>query len=66
MNIVLPAEVDNLLLGEAGMVLNLVDGGDNGGVGDELLEVFLAVLFRCVRRVLVKMISIIMREHLRC
>lgn len=54
MNPVLPAEVNNLLLGEAGVVLNLVDSGDNGGVWDELLEVFLAVLFRFVRQTLVK------------
>lgn len=39
------AKVDNLLLGKAGVVLNLVDGGDHGGVGEELLEISLAVLF---------------------
>jgi hypothetical protein len=50
MNSMLPAEVNNLLLGKAGVVLNLVDSGDNGGVWDELLEVFLAVLFRLLDR----------------
>lgn len=44
-NTVFSAEINNLLLGEAGMVLNLVDGGDNGGVREELFEVCLAVLF---------------------
>lgn len=39
------AEVDDLLLGERRVVLDLVDGGDHGGVGEELLEVALAVLF---------------------
>lgn len=38
-NAVLVAEVDNLLLGERGVVLDLVDGGNNGGLGQELLEV---------------------------
>lgn len=42
------AVVDNLLLGQAGVVLNLVDGGDDGGVGQKLLEVLDAVLQRCV------------------
>lgn len=50
MDTVLAAEVDDLLLGKAGVILNLVDGGDNGGVWDELLEVFLAVLFRLLDR----------------
>lgn len=54
MDTVLATEVDDLLLGKAGVILNLVDGGDNGGVWDELLEVFLAVLFRFVRQSLVK------------
>jgi hypothetical protein len=38
------AEVDDLLLGKGGVVLDLVDGGDDGGVGEELLEVAFAVL----------------------
>jgi hypothetical protein len=38
------AEVDDLLLREGGVVLDLVDGGDDGGVGEELLEVAFAVL----------------------
>lgn len=38
------AEVDNLLLGQRGMVLDLVDGGDDLGLGEELLKVSLAVL----------------------
>ena len=42
------AVVDNLLLGQAGVVLNLVDGGNDGGVGQKLLEVLDAVLQRCV------------------
>lgn len=50
MDTVLATEVDDLLLWKAGVVLNLVDGGDNGGVRDELLEVFLAVLFRLLDR----------------
>lgn len=66
MNSMLLAEINNLLLGKAGVVLNLVDGGDDGGVWDELLKVFLAVLFGLVRRALVKMIFIMMRENLRC
>ncbi len=39
------AEVDDLLLGERRVVLDLVDGGDDGGVGEELLEVAFAVLW---------------------
>lgn len=43
------AEIDNLLLGKAGVVFNLVDGGDHGGAGEELLEIPLAVLlFFCM------------------
>lgn len=38
------AQVDNLLLGQARVVLDLVDGGDDGGVGEKLLEVLDAVL----------------------
>lgn len=38
------AEVDNLLLGKAGVVLDLVDGGDDGGMRQKLLKVSLAVL----------------------
>lgn len=38
------AEVDNLLLGQGGVILDLVDSGDNLGLGEELLEVSLAVL----------------------
>jgi hypothetical protein len=38
------AEVDDLVLRQAGVVLDLVDGGDDGGLGQELLEVELAVL----------------------
>lgn len=42
------AEIDNLLLGQAGVVLNLVDGGDNGGVREKLLEILLAVLHHVI------------------
>jgi hypothetical protein len=34
----LVAEVDNLLLGEQGVVLDLVGSGDNGGLGQKFLE----------------------------
>lgn len=44
------AKVDNLLLGEAGVVFNLVDGRDHGGVGEELFEISLAVLFLMVTK----------------
>lgn len=44
MDTLLVAEVDNLLLGQRGVVLDLVDGGDDLGLSEELLEVFLAVL----------------------
>lgn len=39
------AEVDNLLLGKARVVLDLVDSGDDGGMRQKLLEVSLAVLW---------------------
>jgi hypothetical protein len=39
------AKVDNLLLRERRVVLDLVDGGNDGGVGEELFKVALAVLF---------------------
>lgn len=43
------AEVDELLLGKLRVVLDLVDGRNGGGVGQELLKPGLAVLFyRCV------------------
>lgn len=45
MDAIFLAKVDNLLLGKAGVVLNLVDGGDHSGVREELLEIPLAVLF---------------------
>ena len=35
----LVAEVDSILLGKRGVVLDLVDGGNNGGLGQQLLEV---------------------------
>lgn len=38
------AEVDNLLLGKAGVVLDLVDGRDNLGHREKLLKVLFAVL----------------------
>lgn len=38
MNASLVAEVDNLLLGEQGVVLDLVGSGDNGGVGHKFFE----------------------------
>lgn len=41
----LVAEIDNLLLGEIRVVLDLVDGGDDFAVREELFEVFLAVLY---------------------
>lgn len=46
MNALLLAEVDNLLLRKTGMVLDLVDGGDDSGMRQKLLEVLLAVLCR--------------------
>lgn len=39
------AEVDDFLLRQAGVVLDLVDSGDDAAAGEELFEVFLAVLF---------------------
>lgn len=39
------AKVDNFLLGQLRVVLDLVDGGHDGGVGEEFFEVALAVLF---------------------
>lgn len=45
MDALVAAEVDNLLLRQAGVVLDLVDGGDDGAPREELLEVFFAVLF---------------------
>lgn len=38
MNTSLVAEVNNLLLGEQGVVLDLVGSGDNGGLGQKFLE----------------------------
>lgn len=38
------AEVDDFLLGKGRVVLDLVDGGDNLGDGEEFLEVLFAVL----------------------
>ena len=43
-NALLVAEVDGLLLGETGVVLNLVDGWDHVGVGEKLLEIGSAVV----------------------
>lgn len=45
-NALLLAEVDNLLLRETGVVLDLVDGGDDSRMRQKLLEVLLAVLYR--------------------
>lgn len=45
MDALLLAKVDNLLLGQLRVVLDLVDGWDDGGVGEEFFEVALAVLF---------------------
>lgn len=44
MDALLAAEIDDLLLAEARVVLDLVDGGDDSRVGEELLEVAFAVL----------------------
>lgn len=38
-NTLLVAEVDNLLLGQRWVVLDLVGGGDDAGLGQELLKV---------------------------
>jgi hypothetical protein len=38
------AELDDVGLGEVRVQLDLVDGGDDGGLGEKLLEVLLAVL----------------------
>jgi hypothetical protein len=38
-------EINNFLLGQRRVVLNLIDCWDNSGMGEELLEVALAVLF---------------------
>ena len=38
-NALFPAKVDNFLLGQQGVVLNLVDGGRDGGLGKQLLQV---------------------------
>ena len=46
MDALLVAEVDNLLLRQRRVVLNLVHGGDDGGVREELFEVAFAVLER--------------------
>lgn len=43
-NALFPAQVDDLLLRETGVVLDLVHGGDDLGVGEQLLQVLLAVL----------------------
>lgn len=40
----LPAKVDNLLLRQRRVVLDLVDGGHDGAVREQLLQVALAVL----------------------
>lgn len=40
----LVAEVDDLLLWQGGVVLDLVGGGDDGGLGQELLQVLDAVV----------------------
>ena len=45
MNPLLLTKVDNLLLGQLRVVLDLVDGGDDGGVREEFFEVAFAVLF---------------------
>jgi hypothetical protein len=50
-NALLVAQVDNLLLGKTGVVLNLVDGGNNGSVGEKLLEILDAVLHPETQRV---------------
>lgn len=36
--------LNDLLLRQGGVVLDLVDGGDNLGSGEELIQVLLAVL----------------------
>lgn len=43
-NALLLAEVNSLLLGKAGVVLNLVDGRNHGGLGEEFLKVGPAVV----------------------
>lgn len=45
MNSLFLAKVDDLLLGKTGVVLDLVDGWDDCGVGEELFKVELGVLF---------------------
>lgn len=40
----LVAEIDNLLLGQRGVVLDLIDGRGDGGLGQELLQVLDAVV----------------------
>lgn len=44
------AEVHNLLLRQARVVFDLIDGRDDGAACEQLLEVFLAVLFCTVSR----------------
>lgn len=44
MDALLAAQVDDLLLAEGRVVLDLVDGGGDGRVGEELLEVAFGVL----------------------
>jgi hypothetical protein len=44
------AQVDNLLLWQRRVVLDLVDGRDDGGVREELLEVAFAVLYQGKRK----------------
>lgn len=41
------AKVDNFLLRKRGMILDLVDGWDSLGLGEQLLEILLAVLQGC-------------------
>lgn len=43
-NTLLLAEINNLLLRQSGMVLDLVDCGNDSGLTEELLQVLLAVL----------------------
>lgn len=46
MNALLVAQVDDLLLRKAGVVLDLVDSGDDLCVREKLFEIFFAVLLR--------------------
>lgn len=52
LDVMLFAQLDNLRLRQQRVILDLVDGGLDGGLGQELLEVLFAVLYTvpCQRR----------------